>query len=183
MNKSAVTIAVIATLAPAWQLQAAAPPGLQACGAITDSQARLECFDQELAKSRPAAAAPSATSTAPAPAPAKTPAAAVAVAPAAAAPAADASFGAESLAPKEQESQPEEQPQLHAKITSLHQQGANNFYVYLDNGQVWRHEDIHLGSYLRAGDAITITKAKLSSYRLTRDAGASKDWIRTTRVR
>jgi hypothetical protein len=199
MKKSAVAIAVFAALAPTWQAWAAAPPdALLACGQVVDSQARLECFDRELAKSRSAAVIPPATPVAPAAAvastpiaappppvsaPAKAPVAAAAAAPAVAAPtSAASSFGAESLATKEQKPLPEEQLKLHAKITSLRQQGTNNFYVYLDNGQVWRHEDIHLGSYLHQGDAVTISKATLGSYRLTRDAGASRDWIRTTRV-
>ena len=78
---------------------------------------------------------------------------------------------------------PEELRILHASIASQRQQGANNFYVYLDNGQVWRHENVHLGAYLRDGDAITISRATMGAYRLTRDAGESRNWIRVTRVR
>ena len=56
--------------------------------------------------------------------------------------------------------------------------------VHLDNGQVWRHENAHLGSYLRQGEAVTITRVDgVGGYRLTRDAGRDKDWIRVTRVR
>src|SRR6478735_711154 len=83
MNKSAVAIAVLAALAPAWAARAAAPSDtLLACGDLTDSQARLQCFDRELAKSRPAAATPpaaTAKSAAPA-APAAVPAAPAAAA-------------------------------------------------------------------------------------------------------
>src|SRR6478736_3311394 len=95
MNKSAVAIAVFAVLTPAWQAQgAAAPDALASCGEITDSQARLQCFDRELAKSRPAAAtsppaaaksaAPAATAGASTAAVPATSAAASTVAPAAA---------------------------------------------------------------------------------------------------
>jgi hypothetical protein len=57
------------------------------------------------------------------------------------------------------------------------------FNLYLDNGQVWRHEDSVQGEYLRDGEAITIEKGALGSYKLTRDAGKSRNWIRVTRVR
>src|SRR6478609_5195541 len=101
MNKSAVAIAVLAVLAPAWAARAAAPSDtLLACGNLTDSQARLQCFDRELAKSRPAAATPPAaatTSAAPATA-SKAPAAVAAPAAATAAAAAPSdSFGQEQL--------------------------------------------------------------------------------------
>jgi hypothetical protein len=55
--------------------------------------------------------------------------------------------------------------------------------VTLDNGQTWRHEDQHLGSYLKEGQTVTIRKGSLGSYRLTQDEGASRNWIRVTRVR
>jgi len=189
MNKSAVAIAVFAALTPAWQTQAAAPAdSLAACGEVTDSQARLQCFDRELAKSRPAAATPpraAASSAAPASAvpPAAAPAAASTIAPAAAASAA-ASFGNEQLALKDQQ-KVEELRVMHASLSSQKELGSSRTYnLFLDNGQVWRHENSHLGSYLREGEAITITKASgLGAYRLTRDAGSPKDWIRVTRVR
>jgi hypothetical protein len=60
---------------------------------------------------------------------------------------------------------------------------ASDFIVYLDNGQAWKHQDVVLGEYLREGEAITISRAALGSYRLTRDAGKSKNWIRVTRIR
>ena len=73
---------------------------------------------------------------------------------------------------------------MHARLTSQKQIGSSRTYnLFLDNGQVWRHEDSHLGSYLREGESITITRATLGSYRLTRDAGSAKDWIKVSRVR
>ena len=53
----------------------------------------------------------------------------------------------------------------------------------LDNGQTWRHEDQTLGAYLKEGEAITIRKGTLGSYRLSRDDGDAKNWIRVSRVR
>ena len=72
---------------------------------------------------------------------------------------------------------------MHARIQRLRAVAANDFIVYLDNGQAWRHQDASLGGYLREGEAITISKGTLGSYRLTRDAGNSKNWIRITRIK
>ena len=179
MNKSAVAIAVLAVLAPAWAARAAAPSDtLLACGNLTDSQARLQCFDRELAKSRPAAATPPAATKSAAPAaPVATPAA-----PAAAATATAASFGEEQLT-KDQK-KPAEPNVMHAKLTTQRELGSSRTYnLFLDNGQVWRHENSDLGTYLKDGDAVTITKGTMGSYRLTLDAGKAKNWIRVTRVR
>lgn len=74
---------------------------------------------------------------------------------------------------------------MHARISSQKEIGSSRIYnVFLDNGQVWRHENTHLGSYLREGEAVTIAQTgALGTYRLTRDAGKEKDWIKVTRVR
>lgn len=166
------------------------------CTAVQDAAARLACFDREIvpfARSRVASAAPApnaappsqARSTPPpvartvAPAPVSPPPASAPVAPAAAA---APSLGAEQLESTRRRRDKEEAPSLTARITTLREAGGA-YVVTLDNGQIWRHENQHLGSYLRQGEAVTIRKATLGSYRLTRDAGDSKDWIRVTRVR
>ena len=71
---------------------------------------------------------------------------------------------------------------LHAHIAELKAAGSGRYLVVLDNGQVWRHEDAYLGGFLKTGEAVTISKGAMGSYRLTRDAGQSKNWIRVTRV-
>jgi hypothetical protein len=184
---------------------------LVACAGMTDSAARLACYDREVGPlarevaeraraSNPAARTPahvptpspatvtaSATATTPAtvaaPATAAaTPATVSAPTPATATPPAP-SFGQEQL-PREQPSAPEkEEPLLHARLSSQKSVGAGRFNLYLDNGQIWRHEDSVLGFYLKDGDAITIKKGALGSYRLSRDTGRWRDWIRVTRVR
>lgn len=72
---------------------------------------------------------------------------------------------------------------VKARIVNVRDAGAGTFVVSLDNGQSWRHEDEYLGSYLRQGEAVTITRSTMGSHRLTRDAGKAKEWIRVTRVR
>jgi hypothetical protein len=166
-----------------------------------DAQQRLACFDREIAltrksaataapaapspaqvpvpaasresrSTRPAAPASSAQISAPVPAPAPT--AATRAAP---------SFGEEQLSPKDRPTASEDPQALHARIASLREVEPSTYLVTLDNGQAWRHEDSRLGPYLREGEAITISKGSLGTYRLTRDDGQSRNWIRVKRVR
>jgi hypothetical protein len=162
---------------------------LVACAEVRNAQDRLACFDREVAPLAHARSAgsgalgpqstPSASPSPAMPLPSRT---AEATRPPPAAPAAP-SFGNEQLAPKSKTSAAEVEQEMHAKIDRLRAAGSGFWLVYLDNGQVWRHEDERLGGYLRQGEAITISKASLGSYRLSRDAGDDKNWIRVTRVR
>lgn len=159
---------------------------LVTCSAETDDRRRLACFDREIAPfkaSRPAtppaatvttprAAAPSAAAAAPPPPP-------VAVAPSRPA----ASLGEEQVKSKDRPPATEEEVTLHARIASIRTAGTGAWLVTLDNGQAWRHENEHLGSYLEVGEPITIRKATFGTYRLTRDAGEEKNWIRVMRTR
>src|SRR5262249_25467458 len=151
---------------------------LVACSGVTDSAVRLACYDRlarEVA-ARARASSPAAPSPPPvaAPAPATVPAPATAVTPA-------PSFGQEQLA-REQRAAPEkDELTLHARLSSQKSVGGGRFDLYLDNGQIWRHEDSVLGFDLRDGDAITIKKGALGSYKLSRDTGKWRDWIRVTR--
>jgi hypothetical protein len=178
---------------------------LVACAGMADSAARLACFDREVAPLAREAAARARASSPAAPPPATvaapataTPPAAAAAAPAtattlattaapatAAAPATTPapSFGQEQLAREQRPAPEKEDPTLHARLTSQKSAGPGLFNLYLDNGQVWRHEDQVLGPYLKDGEAITIEKGALGGYKLTRDAGKSRNWIRVTRVR
>jgi hypothetical protein len=163
---------------------------LVACADLADSLQRLVCFDREIKPFRnPAAAstspAPVAAPRVAAPVPAPAPAVPAPAAPpvVVAAPKAPASLGEEQLKGKSRPPAPSvEETAVHARITNL-RSAAASFFVTLDNGQVWRHEDERLGGYLREGDAVTVTKGSLGSYRLTQDAGDSRNWIRATRVR
>jgi hypothetical protein len=164
---------------------------LVACAGVTDSAVRLACYDREVAPvAREAAERARATkSAAPAaapvtPAPPMAPAPATVMAPATTtAPSPAPSFGQEQLTREQRPARKEEEVTLHATLSSQKSVGPGLFNLYLDNGQVWRHEDQVLGSYLKDGEAITIEKGALGSYKLTRDAGKSRNWIRVTRVR
>jgi hypothetical protein len=184
-------VCLVLTLAPVPLLAGEAAPVLDRlvdCTDLKSSRDRLACFDQEiapLARARSSAIPPPVGAIAPrqqAAPPTPSPASAPAISSAPAAPPA-ATFGSEQLATKRQPSAEEDEIALHARIADLRAGGAGTFVVALDNGQSWRHENSMLGEYLRKGEAITISKGALGTYRLTRDAGAAKNWIRVTRIR
>ena len=167
---------------------------LVACAGIPDSSARLACYDRQVAPfarqvdvTAPRSGIPGTPGGPPAPpalapsAPAPAPRASTPPGPATAPATATSSFGQENLAAEKR--QTAEDKTLHARLTSQKAAGGGFFNLYLDNGQVWRHEDQVLGAYLRDGDAVTIEKGALGSYKLSRDEGKSRNWIRVTRVR
>lgn len=151
---------------------------LARCAGMQDTRQRLSCFDR---LAEPYRARPSESVARSAPAPA-------APAPLPAAPSVQAtvnagSFGEEKLSSRSKAEFPEEERRLQARITSVRSLPPDAYLVTLDNGQTWRHENMRQAEFLKEGDAITITRASLGTYRLTRDAGDAKNWIRITRVR
>jgi hypothetical protein len=186
MKKPLLTLALAAACTPAWSAAPApALDGLIACADVQDTQQRLACFDREIAPLARAArtTAPASAAVARAPAPAAAPTPAPATGSTASSKADKPSFGQEQLRAKERPAAPEEEPALHAQIATLRETAPGTWLVALDNGQTWRHEDSQLGAYLRVGEAVTIRKSTLGAYRMTRDAGQARDWIRVTRVR
>jgi hypothetical protein len=181
MNRPIVSLLLLAS-APAFTGEATIPAvdRLVACAEVQNPSQRLACFDREVA---PLAKAKSPGNTARAPG-TSTPAPPAAVA---AVPAPKPSLGDEQLKskakPREEAKAEADEQAVHAHIASIRKVSTNTFVVSLDNGQAWRHEDVSLGEYLRNGEAITIRKGTLGSYRMTRDAGDSKNWIRVTRIR
>ena len=164
--------------------QTASPERLAECASIKDSKQRLACFDKEtapLAAPKPQTAPASSTRTPPPAAPAPAPRAPP---PAAALPAPPPtpSLGEEQLSSKSKKSAPQNL-EMHAHVSRQRDTGGGTFVIYLDNGQAWRHEEEYLGSLLVEGEAVTITKGTLGSYRLVRDAGSTKQWIRVSRIK
>jgi hypothetical protein len=170
---AALVAAVVMVEASAASLS---PDELVACAGMTDSAARLACYDREVAPlAREVAERARASSpAAPSPATVAAPATATTSSP---------SFGQEQLTREQRPAPEKEELTLHARLSSQKSAGPGLFNLYLDNGQIWRHEDQVLGSYLKDGDAITIERGALGSYKLSRDAGKSRNWIRVTRVR
>jgi hypothetical protein len=163
MKRPVISLVLAAACMPAWPADAPTPAltKLVACTALQDAQQRLSCFDREIAPfARPVPVVP-------APAPETTP----------------PSLGEEQLAPRLRPADAAEEQVLHATVSSQRQTAPGIYAVMLDNGQIWRHEDDAQGSFLRDGDAVTLRKGSFGSYRLTRDAGKSRNWIRVVRIR
>ena len=158
---------------------------LVACAGMPDSSARLACYDRQVAPfarqvdgTAPRSGSSGTPAVSPAPAaPTSPPRASAPPAPATA----TSSFGQEQITVEKRLAA--EDKTLHARLSSQKPAGGGYVNLYLDNGQVWRHEDRVLGAYLRDGDAVTIEKGALGSYKLSRDEGKSRNWIRVTRVR
>jgi hypothetical protein len=161
---------------------------LLACSRMQDTGARLQCFDRAVAPLARQALADTPAPAVKAQAPAATvqvPAATVRTTPGPApAPAASRpEFGQEQLRREDQPAPSKESLSITARITSQRSAGQGTYLVSLDNGQVWRHETGSQAEYLKPGDAVTITRGSLGSYRLTRDAGKAMNWIKVTRIR
>ena len=71
---------------------------------------------------------------------------------------------------------------LHAQVKEAREVRPGEFRITLDNGQTWSQSEPKFGFTLKAGDAITLGKAAMGSYRLWRDADGSKSWVRVTRI-
>ncbi|MEP7313146.1 MAG: hypothetical protein ABI859_11225 [Pseudomonadota bacterium] len=182
MRKPVITLVLAAAWAPAWS--ADTPPAIDklvACTDVKDSGQRLSCFDREIAPLARAKASSAPVSSGISVAPGPPPAAASAGT--AATPGPTPTLGQEQLASRLKPPKQDSDLTLHANIAAIRQVASGTFLVSLDNGQAWRHEDQTQGAYLRVGEAITISKAAMGSYRLTRDAGDSKNWIRVSRTR
>lgn len=176
-----MAVSAVLAVASAAAFSAEAPRGLNerlvVCADLGEAAARLACFDREVAPLKVGSRGSKTVST-PATAPVQAPVSTAA--PAAARPV----LGEEQLRRSSEETAAKDAAETQqARITELRQLGADVYLVSLDNGQVWRHDNAALGAYLRVGDAVTISKGKLGTYRLVRDAGKAKDWIRIARVR
>ncbi len=146
---------------------------LVACAGIDAAAGRLACFDREVAPLTQASEVPRQPA----------PAAPAVQAPVAAADPAPPALGQEQLPRSVAPPAAAASEALHARITELRNLGSGFYLVLLDNGQAWRHDNEALGAYLRQGESITISKGNLGTYRLVRDAGKARDWIRVARVR
>lgn len=168
--------------------QPAATPAsaaLAACADITDSAARLACYDKLAGRAAPAgpqapaaplqpggaqaaaASVPPAVAPVPttAPAPAAAPGSIAAAAPmppsaAAPAPSSPKSFG---LYGAEHPRPPPATPALEARIVALGRSAGDRMTVTLDGGALWELVD-DSDPLLAVGDAVTIKRAALGSY-------------------
>lgn len=153
----------------AGQAQAADP---SLCAAITDSVARLICYDAALKPAPAPVAAP-----APAPKAAPAPAPKVATAPAAE-PAKRSMMGSVfGLLPKRQK---QERPQLQATVVDIKVRPDGQI-VTLDNDQVWMITEPQRDPFAEPDEAILIDPASLGSFLMSRASGGGS--VRVKRLR
>ena len=172
-------------LAGALPCAADALDGLLACRALTDSAARLACFDRETAalaaapapplaavtpNAAASAAAPATAATQGAVAPQSGSTAAIAAAPARAAPVLDAqqSFGLSGSAIAAHEeaagTRPQKLAKLEARVVALALAGNGRTVFTLDNTQVWQQIESSGDMLAKLGDSATISRGLLGSY-------------------
>jgi hypothetical protein len=164
--------------------------GVLACRAITDSAARLACFDRETAAlaSAPAlssAAAPAAPAVAATPENNAAPATASA-APRSASPVLDPqqSFGLSGSAIAAHEeaagARPAKLAKIEGRIVALALTGEGRTMFTLDNTQVWRQLESDGDMLAKLGDSATVSRGLLGSYWLQLKNGRG---CKVTRVR
>jgi len=161
MKTLLVVLAVAASLPASAAAAQPSSDALLACADITDTAARLTCFDRNAAAARGTPSPPmssgeparSQAESSPQPAQAPVP--------------------ARDVAPP---------TTVQARIAETRKGAGGRYLVVLDNGQVWSHEMGSMAEFLRVGEAVTIRKSGLS-FRLTLDSGKQKNWVRVTQVR
>ena len=107
----------------------------------------------------------------------------VAQVPVKAAASAPAAFGAEQIIQKPSELKKGQSLELKATIDTLRETMPDTWLFTLDNGQVWRQDEVRVGFLPEQGEEVTLRKGALGSYRLNLDKDGSKAWVRVTRMR
>ncbi len=161
---------------------------LGVCRGLTDDEARLECYDAAVDRSKTSGAGSPAAATAAAAAPASAepaPSATAAVATSAAG--TTNQIDQEDLFGKSSEdvqrtveaaTGAERLDSLTATVTKLQKLGYDKVLITLDNGQVWKQVDAS-SLRLRVGDAVDIERASLGSFMLRKQG--SKRSMRVSR--
>ncbi len=155
------------------------PPAVIACAIEKQDDARLACFDREVARVirraadvAPAQVAPSAVVPS-APAVATTPPQKVTPK--------DDDFGVSGKLARERQTEQEKvaptPAELRAAVTKITKKPYGELVLELDNGQIWEQPEIKKSFTIKAGENIRITQGAMGSYFLVADSGA------TTRVR
>lgn len=148
--------AALLMLAPLTALSQSGSP-IEACARLTNDQARLACFDREVAAQMAREGHPAAGPAA-APAPPPAPAAKLTE---------EQKLG---LTPGriQQIERPAGAPpplqELTIKIASQHTDGNGHQVFTLENGQVWRQVELDTSFTVHPGDAVTISKGVMGSY-------------------
>jgi len=177
----------------------ASADALAACTALKDEKARLQCYDEQMARvkegdAQPNAAAPASSATPPvepeAPtatqtsAPEASPAAPAAAAKTPAAqPSDEFGFDPKTIRRKRAAENPDgqaEPTELVARVKSVSKRAYGEYRIELDNGQVWV-ETLRTGGLApKEGEEVTIKRGALGSYYLTPQTGLA---LRVKRIK
>ena len=141
-------VLVSSTLATAAEL----PPQLETCAALRRDAERLLCYDKAVAQIK------SGVEGAPAPSPENMFGASGGIAP------------AKTDAP---EPQREELRQITSAVTSARRGDDRALVLHLDNGQVWRQQDVEVTLIVNDGDTVTVQRAAFGTFRITDKRGHS----------
>jgi hypothetical protein len=129
------------------------PEQLKTCVSMPRDAERLACYDRAVALIR------SGSANSPAPS-------------------AENMFGASTAIsePQNAHNEPDRQElnQINGHVTALHSTTEDKLIVLtLDNGQVWRQQDLDAHLTIDVGDSVTIARASLGTFRITDKRGHS----------
>ncbi|HEU5135962.1 MAG TPA: hypothetical protein VFU13_12505 [Steroidobacteraceae bacterium] len=155
--KLPTSLAALAALLVANTVPAAdaLPAALQPCVSMLRDAERLACYDKAVAQIKSGADLPL--------------------------PSAENMFGAHSaIAPGEgnRDVKREELREIKGVVTSLRRADDGMIVLELDNGQVWRQQDGDATLTIEAGDAVTVMRASLGTFRIADKRGRSSRFKR-----
>ena len=156
---------------------------MEQCFSVSDSTARLACFDKEMRRRHAAASvpAPPALASAPASASASRTAATLTPAPSKAADDTIGLDGRQLILKRKAENIPTAAPQpMVVMLTRLTQRPGHQYYFELDNGQVWESTDTQPDLFLAPHETVTIRSGVMGAFFLKTQEGNS---IRVHRLR
>lgn len=176
-----IYVAGLSSLAISAAVAQSLPPSVAACTSEKDSLARLMCFDREVAKyTQPSARVAPTPATPAVPTPAAPTVAGTP--PSAPSPSAD-DFGVSGKLARQREAAKEEAAspvkELRASVTKISTKPYGELVLQLDNGQVWEQLEKKSTFVIKVGDGVVIKPAKLGSFMLSTDAGATSRVRRT----
>jgi hypothetical protein len=157
---------------------------MEKCFSVSDSAARLACFDSEMRRRHAAAVSKSAAPVVPAPeapVPPPSPAAGVTTARTRAADDTVGLDGRQLILKRKAENIPSDAPEpMVVGLTRLIQQPGHQYYFELDNGQVWESTETTEDLFLGPHETVTIRPGIMGAFFLKTQEGNS---IRVHRLR
>lgn len=177
-----LSFASLSSLAASAAFAQSLPPSVAACADEKDSLARLVCFDREVAKFTQPAASVAPTQVVP---PMTAPPTPIVVTTQPSSPSPDADDFGMNVAIARQREGGRNAPtsvskEMHAVVAKVSTKPYGEVVLELDNGQVWEQPEVTSTFIIKAGENVVIRQAKLGSFLLRADSGAT---ARVRRVR